>query len=426
MKTFKTKVGYFNEEIPIHFVQFSEIISSVKPFFNVSRIFGIPSFSVIENVVSKGGILTFFGLLNIFLLINQIFLFVMRLTRGEDFFKISGPFLLMRLHVIFVHIWCIFYSRKLATALRSSLVVENRINKVYNGKTVEFIPPWLLRRKCLIWTALFVIVGLGITFKTFPIDILLGQVSAGEAWESYGEMCGLNKELFLLPSVTSAYCLFMEIATNFVWLFGDFFLVILSIIMSEMFSRINTRGIKRVDPTHLTSIEIDLIREHHGVTAKLVKEFDDAIAALNLISLVFNVAFLVVGAYSVFTLKSRERRRMTAALTKLYCKLIVAAIKLASGLIAASVLHHKAHQAIAEVRSWPMAREFQDFSINNGRASVIHAFLAQLSKPSIGFTIGKLATITPKLLALTALGVGIFFAFARITISSCSRGSSRS
>lgn len=271
MKTFKSKVGYFPEEIPIHFVQFSEIISSVKPFLNISRIFGIPSFSVVENVVSRGGIFTFFGFLNIFFLLNQVFLFVLRLTKGEDFIKKSGPSLIMRLHVICVHIWCIFFSQRLATALRNSLVVENRINKVYNGKTVDFIHPWILRRKCLAWVFLFVLIGLGLTMKAFPIDVIIGQRGVIEAWEEYGEMCGLDKNTFFFPSVASTYCLIMETATNFVWLFGDIFLIILSIILAEIFHRINERGIKRVDPTQLTSIEIDLIREHHGLTSKLVK-----------------------------------------------------------------------------------------------------------------------------------------------------------
>jgi len=31
----------------------------------------------------------------------------------------------------------------------------------------------------------------------------------------------------------------------------------------------------------------------------------------------------------------------------------------------------QAHEAISEVRSWPMAREFQDFAINNTRTYVV-------------------------------------------------------
>lgn len=271
MKTFKSKIGYFQEEVPIHFVQFSEIISAIKPFINVSRFFGIPAFSVVENVVSRGGLLTFFGILNVFFLLNHIFLFVFRLTRGEDFVKVSGPSLLMRLHVIGTHIWCLLFSSKLAAALRNSLIVENRINKVYNGKTFDFIHPWLLRRKCLIWTILFVIIGFGLTVKTFPVDIIVGKRSVSEAWENYGELCGLKKNAFLHPSVVSSYCLLMEIASNFVWLFGDVCLIILSVIMAEVFKRIDEKGIERVDPTQLTSLEIDLIREHHGVISKLVK-----------------------------------------------------------------------------------------------------------------------------------------------------------
>lgn len=29
---------------------------------------------------------------------------------------------------------------------------------------------------------------------------------------------------------------------------------------------------------------------------------------------------------------------------------------------------------ISEIRSWPMAREFNDFSLNNGRAAVVILF----------------------------------------------------
>lgn len=272
MKSLKSKVTFFPEEIPIHFLQISEIISAVKPLLNVSRIFGIPSFSVIDTVVSRGGVLNFFGLVNLFLLLNQIFLFVYRITRGEDFVKVSGPFLIMRLHVIFIHIWCIFYSNKLSTALRNSLIVENRINKVYNGKTSDFIPPWMLRRKCLIWTFLYVVIGIAITAKSFPVDVILGKKSISEVWEQYGEKtCGLSKTILFHPTFSAIYCLVMEIATNFVWMFGDILLITLSIVMSEMFQRINDRGIQRVDPIQLTSVEIDLIREHHGLTSKLVK-----------------------------------------------------------------------------------------------------------------------------------------------------------
>jgi hypothetical protein len=49
----------------------------------------------------------------------------------------------------------------------------------------------------------------------------------------------------------------------------------------------------------------------------------------------------------------------------------------------------------------------------------IGAFVSQLSGPGMGFSVGKLFGITWGLLGGVALGVGMFFAFARITISAC-------
>jgi hypothetical protein len=53
----------------------------------------------------------------------------------------------------------------------------------------------------------------------------------------------------------------------------------------------------------------------------------------------------------------------------------------------------------------------------------MQAFVSQLSQGNTGLTVGKVVTITGKLMACLALGIGVFVAFARITISSCSRPS---
>lgn len=55
----------------------------------------------------------------------------------------------------------------------------------------------------------------------------------------------------------------------------------------------------------------------------------------------------------------------------------------------------------------------------------MQAFVSQLSQGDTGLSVGKVVTITGKLMTVLALGVGVFVAFARITISSCSRGGTR-
>ncbi|XP_035703881.1 uncharacterized protein LOC118434432 [Folsomia candida] len=239
------------------------------------------------------------------------------------------------------------------------------------------------------------------------------------------ESCGLSSSIIPYASVASVYCLLMELITNFLWLFGDWLLLLVSLIMAHMFRRINVNGIQRIEPGRLSSIEIDLVREHHGLMSKLVKDFDDAIASLNVISVVLNTAYIILSIYSIVTLRRGERVNMGARVMKLYGKIGVAIFKMLAGLISASVLHHRAHEMISEIRSWPMAREFNDFSLNNGRAAVMQAFVSQLSQGDTGLSVGKVVTITGKLMTVLALGVGVFVAFARITISSCSRGGTR-
>lgn len=102
-------------------------------------------------------------------------------------------------------------------------------------------------------------------------NFLIGK-SLEEGWTSYGmESCGLSSSIIPYASVASVYCLLMELITNFLWLFGDWLLLLVSLIMAHMFRRINVNGIQRIEPGRLSSIEIDLVREHHGLMSKLVK-----------------------------------------------------------------------------------------------------------------------------------------------------------
>jgi hypothetical protein len=140
----RSKIGHLAEELPttkggFHFVRDSEIISSLKPLLNVSRLFGVPSFSLVETLVSRGGPCSILGALNIFFLLNQILLFVGEAMGGRDLVKKSGPPLIMRLHVICVHFWAVFYSRRLAKGLRGLPGVEQRLSKVYQGNYYELI-----------------------------------------------------------------------------------------------------------------------------------------------------------------------------------------------------------------------------------------------------------------------------------------------
>jgi len=77
--------------------------------------------------------------------------------------------------------------------------------------------------------------------------------------------------MILQGSVASAYCLASEIATNFAWLFPNALVIVMSVVLAKMHSLIHEKGIKRVEPTRLSSLEIDLVREHHALTSKAVK-----------------------------------------------------------------------------------------------------------------------------------------------------------
>jgi hypothetical protein len=171
----------------------------------------------------------------------------------------------MRAHVILVHLWGLFLSSKLSFAAKSSPYVENRL-KIYT----EIVSVRELRRVCLIATGIFLMVGLSLTLKTFLIDLLVEKSPLAQVWEEYSSKnCRLDPSLLFHPSVTSAYCLLSQLATNFVWIFGDFLLIILSLILSKLFGKLN-RGIRALEPSRFSAFEIDLIREHHGVLAKLV------------------------------------------------------------------------------------------------------------------------------------------------------------
>ena len=261
----KLNLGSFLGEIPIHFAQFSEIISGLKPFLNVSRVFGVPGFSYVDTVISRGSFCSLLHFWNIVLLINQIFLLIICATTGEDFFKKSSIHIIMRLHVICVHIWSLLYTRKLADALRESPSLENRL-KIYKDPDSLYI----LRRKCVFITIIFLLLSLGLTFKSFFIDILGNGTSVLNAWNGYSKgNCKLTTRTFFHPSITSAYCLISTLATNFIWVFADFLIIVLSVILAEMFKRLN-KGIRTMQPEKFSALEIDLVREHHGLASKTV------------------------------------------------------------------------------------------------------------------------------------------------------------
>lgn len=77
------------------------------------------------------------------------------------------------------------------------------------------------------------------------------------------------------------------------------------------------------------------------VHAWRLKDFDDAIASLNVISVVLNTAYIILSIYSIVTLRRGERVNMGARVMKLYGKIGVAIFKMLAGLISASVLHHR-------------------------------------------------------------------------------------
>ena len=54
-----------------------------------------------------------------------------------------------------------------------------------------------------------------------------------------------------------------------------------------------------------------------------------------------------MGGYAIFTLRPRERSVMKGFIAQLGCKVVVAALKLLAGLLAASYLHFKVNYIIS-------------------------------------------------------------------------------
>jgi len=74
-------------------------------------------------------------------------------------------------------------------------------------------------------------------------------------------------------------------------------------------------------------------------TAYFIQEFDKALSALNLITVTFNISFILCGVYSTFTWKSRELQRENSRLVGLLCQVLVATLKLGATLMTTSILH---------------------------------------------------------------------------------------
>jgi hypothetical protein len=53
------------------------------------------------------------------------------------------------------------------------------------------------------------------------------------------------------------------------------------------------------------------------------------------------MGFIVLAGYSIVTLRRRDRDGMKGFVAQLGCKIVVAAVKLVAGLVAASYLHFK-------------------------------------------------------------------------------------
>ena len=256
----------FHEEIPIHFVQNSEIISNLKKLFNFSKLVGIPSIAFYENIITKSANCSLVNLWCTILLLNQVFLLIVQVTSGEDFIKVSGPGIIMTLHIILVYLWSLIYSSKLSFACKSSPYVENRLKIYTELKSIRD-----LRGQCLICVGIFLFLGVTLTLKSLVVDtFLMESASLSKTWEEFSKKnCKLEPNLLFHSSVTSSYCLISNLAGNFVWIFGDFLLIVLSLILSKFFERLN-RGIRSLEPNRFSAFEIDLIREHHGVLSKLV------------------------------------------------------------------------------------------------------------------------------------------------------------
>ena len=270
----KFKIGGFHEEIPIQFIYKSELLACLKPLFTISRFFGIPNFLIVDSTTTSRPLwLSLHNFLSLFFILNQIFLIARLTLNSQDFLKDSLPQVIMKLHVICTHLWSIFYSNQLSKALSNIPSLENRLNKVYNddnsNKTKTIFKNFPLRRTCFVLILVYVLVVIGLTSK----DIIGDSITVGgyKVWTKYGENhCSIRRDTLLHPVITTTYCLLSELATNFVWLFGDFLVLLLSPCLTTLFKMINERGIKPIHTSRLNVLEIDLVREHHGAASKSV------------------------------------------------------------------------------------------------------------------------------------------------------------
>jgi len=253
-------------DLPFHFIQQSEILTQLKLFFQFSKFFsGVPLIKFQENMLISSGFFSVATLWAVFLFLNQIILLSFTIIKGNDFVRSSGTEIIMRVHILLVHGWSFLYSSKFLHAMRATPYVEKRLQIYTELKDVG-----VLRRRCLCLLCAYVLVGIGLTVALASSILFLTGSSFGNAWSQYStEACSIEPNTLFHLTLTNIYCLVINLLGNFSWLFGDFLLILLSLVFSNFYVRL-IRGINGIDPSRFTLYEIDLIREHFGIISKLV------------------------------------------------------------------------------------------------------------------------------------------------------------
>jgi len=261
-----TRPNFNPGEIPIHFFQQSEILRHLKPFFRLSKVIsGVPDITFRESLVISPGFFSVSTLWTCFLAINHIVLLVYAVAKGDDFVRSSGPDIIMRIGVIAITGWSIFYSGQLVRTIRISTMTEKRLRIYTEPKDVG-----TLRRRVIGVICAYIIVGVGMTLALISSDIFFSTSSLSDAWGAYcTKACGFDPSALFHLTLTNSHCALVNLSANYTWIFPDCLLILLSLIFYTFYQRL-IRGIQGMDPGRFSLFEIDLIREHFGILSKLV------------------------------------------------------------------------------------------------------------------------------------------------------------
>lgn len=250
----------------------SEIITALRPLLSFSQTVGVPGFSHLQAHLSKHKLYALYCW-NLLLVLNEVLLIMGRIQRVQNSRDLAEPHVIIFLvhaHVILVHLWSILYSKKLAWAIQKYREMEEVIEPFIEEKRSDRHK--FSRARGLSVASLYTVFAVAYTLKPVFVQVYYHQRSSYEAVAGYAEIpnaCPVLWDAVGGDGFTSAYCILSTLCANFVWAFGDFLLLVLSITFAELFRRLNRR-IWTVDPQKVTPVEVEVLREHHGLIANSV------------------------------------------------------------------------------------------------------------------------------------------------------------